>query len=246
MKKRNIRGLVVSLILVLVLTLGAGCALTPSVETSPPPSPPATENITPIDTEWSVTFPESQTPILPSIADVVDKVKPSVVAMTGTGTTFIGGYGHDQVLIKKMRERNGNVPTTTTSTSVIDAFNKMGIRKVSVAMPYLEDVSRAAVKFVEDSGFKVVTAKWLNKTGRAIQELSKETLYHLAREVDDPESEAVFISCTNLHTFEIIDKLECDLQKPVITSNQATIWNMLRLAGINDKIEGYGQLLSKY
>jgi maleate isomerase len=179
-------------------------------------------------------------------AEVISHIKPSVVAMTGTGTTFIGGYGHDQVLIKKMRERNGNVPTTTTSTSVIDALNKLGIKKVSVAMPYLEDVSRAAVKFVEDSGFKVVTAKWLNKTGKAIQELSKETLYHLAREVDDTESEAVFISCTNLHTFEIIDKLECDLQKPVITSNQATIWNMLRLAGINDKIEGYGQLLSRY
>lgn len=179
-------------------------------------------------------------------AEIISHIKPSVVAMTGTGTTFIGGYGHDQVLIKKMRERNGNVPTTTTSTSVIDALKKLGIKKLSIAMPYIEDVSRAAVKFVEDSGFKVVTAKWLNKSGRAIPELSKETLYHLALEVDEPESEAIFISCVNLHTFEIIDKLECDLQKPVITSNQATIWNMLRLAGINDKIEGYGQLLSRY
>jgi maleate isomerase len=50
----------------------------------------------------------------------------------------------------------------------------------------------------------------------------------------------------NLHTFEVIDRLEYDLQKPVITSNQATIWNMLRMAGVNDRIEGYGQLLSKY
>jgi maleate isomerase len=138
------------------------------------------------------------------------------------------------------------VPTTTTTTSVIDAFNKLGIRKVSIAMPYIEEVARAAVKFVEDSGVKVVDAKWLNKTGRGYAEISKETLYHLAKEVDKPESEAVFISCVNLHTFEIIDKLERDLQKPVITSNQATIWNMLRLAGVNDKIEGYGQLLSRY
>jgi maleate cis-trans isomerase len=179
-------------------------------------------------------------------AEVISHVRPSVVAMTGTGTTFISGYGHDQILIKKMKERNGNVPTTTTSTSVIDAFNKLGIRKVSIAMPYLEDVARAAMKIVEDNGIKVVDAKWLNKTGRAILELPKEVLYHLAREVDKPGSEAIFISCTNLHTFEIIDKLERDLQKPVITSNQATIWNMLRLAKINDRIEGYGQLLSKY
>jgi len=92
----------------------------------------------------------------------------------------------------------------------------------------------------------VLNAKCLNKAGMAIAEVSKETLYHLAKEVDHPESEAVFISCTNLHTIEIIEKLENDLQKPVITSNQATMWNMLRMAGVNDKIEGYGQLLSKY
>jgi maleate cis-trans isomerase len=63
-------------------------------------------------------------------------------------------------------------------------------------------------------------------------------------EVDDPESDALFISCTALHTFGLIEKLEKDLKKPVITSNQATIWNVLRLAGIKDKINGYGQLLS--
>ena len=182
-------------------------------------------------------------------AALICDIRPAVVAMTGTGVTFIDGYGHDQRLIKKMMERNGNLPTTTTSTSVIAviaAMNKMGIRKVSIAMPYVEAVARAAVKFVEDSGIQVLNAKWLNKSGFDIAEVTPETVYHLAREVDRPESEAVFISCTNLHTFEVIDKLEHDLQKPIITSNQATVWNMLRMAGVNDKIEGYGQLLSKY
>ena len=142
--------------------------------------------------------------------------------------------------------RNGNLPTTTTSTSVIAALNKMGIRKVSIAMPYVEAVARAAVKFVEDSGIQVLNAKWLNKSGFDIAEVTPETVYLLTREVDRPESEAVLISCTNLHTFEVIDKLEHDLQKPIITSNQATVWNMLRMAGVSDKVEGYGQLLSKY
>jgi maleate isomerase len=179
-------------------------------------------------------------------SELITHVHPSVVAMTGTGVSFIGGYGYDQMLIEKMRERNGNLPTTTTSTSVIDAFHRLGIRKVSIAMPYIEEVSKAAVKFVEDNGIQVLNAKWLNKRGFEIPMISQETVYHLAREVDKPESEALFISCTSLHTFELIEKLEYDLKKPVITSNQATIWNMLRLAGINDKIDGYGQLLSRY
>lgn len=179
-------------------------------------------------------------------SELISDVHPSVVAMTGTGVSFIGGYRYDQMLIEKMREVNGNLPTTTTSTSVIDAFHKLGIEKVSIAMPYIEEVSRAAVKFVEDNGIQVLNAKWLNKSGFDIPVISKETLFHLAMEVDKPESEALFISCTNLHTFELIEELESNLKKPVITSNQATIWNMLRLAGIKDKIVGYGQLLSNY
>lgn len=179
-------------------------------------------------------------------SEIISHVNPSAVAMTGTGVSFIGGYGYDQMLIKKMKERNGNLPTTTTSSSVIDAFKKLGIMKVSIAMPYHEEVSRTAVKFVEDNGIKVIKSKWLNKSGFDIAQVSKETLYNLVREVNEPESEAIFISCTNLHTIEIIEKLEHDFQKPVITSNQATMWNLLRLAKVNDKIEGYGQLLSKY
>jgi len=82
MKRINIRNLALSLILILSLTLGAGCTLLPDVETSPSPSPPTTENATPIDTEWTAPTTEGQATILPNIADVVAKVKPSVVVIT--------------------------------------------------------------------------------------------------------------------------------------------------------------------
>jgi len=180
--------------------------------------------------------------LISEAAEMITHVRPAAVVMAGTGVSFIGGYGYDQMLIKKMKERNGNLPTTTTSTSVIEAFKKLGIKKVSMAMPYVEPVAKAAVSFVQDNGVEVLNAKWLNKGDMAIAEISSETLYRLAREVDVPESEALFISCVNLHSIQIIERLETDLKKPVITSNQATMWHMLRLANINDKIEGYGQL----
>jgi len=62
--------------------------------------------------------------------------------------------------------------------------------------------------------------------------------------VNIPEADAVFISCTSVRTFEIIAPLERDLGKPVISSNQATIWHALRKTGIRDTIEGYGRLLT--
>jgi maleate isomerase len=176
-------------------------------------------------------------------AEIITHVSPSAVVMTGTAISFIGGYGYDQMLIKKMKERNGNLPTTTTSTSVIDAFRKLRITKVSVASPYVEELAMQTNKFVEDSGVKVLNAGWLNKTAVEIPSVSKEAIYHLAMEVDHPESEAVFISCVNLDTVELIETLERNLHKPVITSNQATVWNVLRLANINDEIHGFGQLM---
>jgi maleate isomerase len=178
-------------------------------------------------------------------SELITHVHPSVVVMAGTGVSFIGGYGYDQLLIQKMKERNGNLPTTTTSTAVIAAFESLGVKKVSVAMPYIEEVARAAVKFVEDNGTEVANARWLNKSGFDISQIPEEELYQLAVETDTPESEALFISCTALHTFGLIEKLEKDLKKPVITSNQATIWQALRLAGIEDKISGYGRLLAE-
>jgi maleate isomerase len=165
------------------------------------------------------------------------------MAMTGTGVSFAGGYGYDQKMIEKMKKINGNLPTTTTSSSVIDALHRLGVEKISMAMPYIEEVALAAVKFVEESGIRVLKKKWL---GESPAYVSREKVYGLAKEVDMSESEAIFLPCTGWHTIDVIEKLEGDLQKPVISSNQATMWNLLRLANINDKIQGYGQLLSKY
>ncbi|MGE3646610.1 MAG: hypothetical protein AB7F96_22410 [Beijerinckiaceae bacterium] len=114
--------------------------------------------------------------------------------MGGTGTSFIGGVGYDQTLIEKMQTANGNIPVTTTVTSVIAALKASGVKKISVATPYIEEQSLIFVKFLEESGFQVVRAKWLEQTVPN-SELSREKVYRLACEVDDPDSEAIFISC---------------------------------------------------
>ena len=170
-------------------------------------------------------------------------VHPKAIAMAGTGVSFAGGYGYDQQMIQQMKEINDNLPTTTTSSSVIDAFNELGVKKVSMAMPYNEEVALAAVRFVEESGIEVPKKKWLAQSPATVP---YDAVYSLALEVDDPKSDAIFLPCIGWHTIKVVEKLERALQKSVISSNQATMWNLLRLAKINDKIEGYGQILSKY
>jgi maleate isomerase len=185
--------------------------------------------------------------LVPDAAELISHTRPSAVAMCCTGGSFAGGYGYDQKLIQKMKERNGNVPTTTSSTAMIEAFNKLGVKKVSLAVPYLEEVAMAEKKFVEDNGIRVLDIKWLDlEDAIEIASVPREAVYQLASAANKPESEAIFLSCIALHTIDVIEKLEYDLGKPVVSSNQATMWHLLRLANVNEKVEGYGQLLSKY
>jgi len=185
--------------------------------------------------------------VVPDAAELISHAGLAAVAMCCTGGSFAGGYGYDKMLIQKMQDRNGNLPTTTTSTAMIDAFNELGIKKVSMAVPYLEEVAMTEKKFIEDHGIQVLNIEWLSVPD-ALEDaaISSETVYNLAKEVDEAESDAILISCVALHTIEIIEALECDLKKPVITSNQVTMWKLLRLANVNERTEGFGRLLSEH
>jgi len=146
------------------------------------------------------------------------------------------------MLIQKMKERNGNIPTTTASTAALDALKALGAKRISLATPYPEELAKLQEEFLRGNGVEVLRTMWMSKRTMPASEVSAETAYSLAVESNEVESQAIFISCVALHTIELIEKLEEDLKKPVITSSQATMWRLLRLAKVNAKIKGYGQL----
>jgi maleate isomerase len=142
-----------------------------------------------------------------------------------------------------MKKRNGSIPTTTASTAAVDALNALGAKKISLATPYPEKLMRLQETFLRGNGFEVLNSTWITERTGLSSEIGVERVYALATEANVAESDALFISCVTLHTVELIQTLEQDLKKPVITSSQATMWKLLRLAGVNSKIEGYGRLL---
>jgi maleate isomerase len=85
-------------------------------------------------------------------------VRPSLIVMTGTATSFIGGKGYDGELIDLIELAGGGIPATTTSTSVIAALRQLGVKRVSLATPYVEEVSRKAVEFIEAHEIEVVAS----------------------------------------------------------------------------------------
>ena len=177
---------------------------------------------------------------------IITHVRPSLIVMTGTATSFFGGVGYDAELIQLMNQASGGRPATTTSTSVIGALKRLGVKKISLAAPYVEGAARKAAEFIEGHGITVVASKWLGKAGPDIPSTLEQEIYRLVQHVDNSESDAVFISCTDFNVLGMTWRLEADLGKPVVTSNQATLWHALRLIGVSDKINGYGVLFSDH
>lgn len=141
-----------------------------------------------------------------------------------------------------MKANNGGIPTTTASTASVDALRALGVSKISLATPYPEALTRVQEDFLRVNGFEVLNSTWIREKTGLSSEIGPDRVYGLALEANRKESEAVFISCVTLHTVKLIQALEEDLMKPVITSSQVTMWRLLRLAGVNAKLKGFGQL----
>lgn len=139
-------------------------------------------------------------------------------------------------------------PALVTAGTVVDALRALGVRRVVMCTPYVEFVNCREVEFLAENGISVTRYLGLEMGNdqverRNIGHVPPEAIFRMAWEIDSPEAEAIFISCANLATLEVIQALEDALGKPVVTSNTACFWACLRTLGINSSIAGYGRLL---
>lgn len=187
-------------------------------------------------------------------ASMIMAVNPGVIVVGCTSGSFIKGLGYDQKLIKKIHGLT-QAKAITTSTAVIEALKLLKVTKVAVATPYTEEVNEKEREFIEAHGIRVTRIKGLgySKPVKAyplasqpvsgIGLLEPSVAYNLAQDVDTPEADGIFISCTNFRTVEIIEALEKNMGKPVVTSNQASMAMALRVMGIKERVIGFGSLL---
>ncbi len=164
------------------------------------------------------------------------------IAFGCTSGSFVNGIGYDQQLIKHM-ENIANIPCTTTATAVVKAMKSLHIENIAIATPYTKEVNELAKQYFTDSGFHIPNMTGLgHDNDYAISALDSHTIYEMAIDADTEEADALFLSCTGLSATHLIEILEEDLQKPVITSNQATFWHALRQSRIASPLKGFGQL----
>jgi arylmalonate decarboxylase len=136
-------------------------------------------------------------------------------------------------------------PVVATSVAMTEALRHLGISRLGLATPYPEDVTEAERRFLNQSGFEVVSCACLGRSGAGIRPTTAEEIMTLVHSVDRKEAQAIFVSCTDLRALEIVDRLERELGKPMLTSNQVTFWGILRALKISAPLRGFGRLLDE-
>ncbi|NIR28207.1 MAG: arylmalonate decarboxylase [Gammaproteobacteria bacterium] len=179
-----------------------------------------------------------------TLADAASVIIPEagvdVVCYACTSGSIV--LGEDRVI----RELNRGAPkakATTLVTGVVEALRVLNTRRIVVGTPYLDEINALERDFLQAKDFEVLAIEGLNiRHDSDMVRVPPDYLVEFAKELDRPDADAIFLSCGALRTLQVVETIEHARGKPVIASNQAMMWHCLRLAGIEDRLSGYGAL----
>jgi maleate isomerase len=169
----------------------------------------------------------------------VQAVSPMVTAYACTSGSFVGGVAGEATLVAAMIDA-GAPAAVTTSGALLAALRHLDLTRIVTATPYTIDLTAGLSIFLAEAGVEVVAAAGLGLISD-IWTVPYDVTAGLVRDTDTDAAQAVFISCTNLPTYDMIAALESELGKPVLTANQVTMWSALSVIG--RKAVGPGQRL---
>lgn len=167
-----------------------------------------------------------------------------VLCYNCTAGSFVIG---EETIKAKITAGRPRIRATTLLSGVAAALAALRVKRISVATAYTADINELEAAYFRENGYEVVSMEGLGLlTDADMNRVSPDYLAAFARSVDRAEGDALFLSCGALRSTEIIGRLEAELGKPVIGSNQASMWNCLRLAGIKDQTDGFGRLFREH
>ncbi|MGW1496461.1 maleate cis-trans isomerase family protein [Streptomyces sp. NPDC002402] len=157
--------------------------------------------------------------------------EPEVVAYACTSGSFVGGLAGERAMCEAMTAE-GEVPSLTTSGALLEALDELGAGRIALVTPYTESVTEALEEYLGEAGATVTGRAFLGLT-RHIWKVPYRSVVDMARQAVVGAADALFISCTNLPTYDAIPQLEAELRMPVLSANQVTMWSALRRIGVH-------------
>ena len=167
-----------------------------------------------------------------------------------TGELFLSfkGPGSDLEILDLVKQITA-VPASTVLTAVVRGCRALDLKRVVMASPFPENQDERLVKFLAHYDIEVVAFRGLGcPNADVIWELPPSSGYELASSLlrEHPDVDGVYLPCNKWRTISVIERIEQDNQKPVVTNTQAWVWEALRLMNMGKPIAGYGRLLSEF
>ena len=186
----------------------------------------------------------------------LERLEEATVDLAETGAEFIIlggsplftrlGHGSDREIAARLEAKVG-VPVAAGMTCEVEALKHMGIKKVVVATPYPDQLTKRVADFLTASGFEVLRAEGLGiELNSALGDQPEHAAYKIARKVyfSAPEADGIFLPCNRWPTAGVISLLEQETGKPALSSSLCNIWYALHRLRIRQEISGYGKLLA--
>ena len=154
-----------------------------------------------------------------------------VVAFHCTANSMEGGKDGEQQILATL-SRAGAPHATTTITAIQRAFDALGAKRIVLITPYSASTTEHEAEFLRQAGYDVLSAQGFALAGSdAYCAMPPQFWRDRSVEAARPDADAYLVSCANISVFGVIRELEARLERPVVTSNQAVIWDTLRLIG---------------
>lgn len=183
--------------------------------------------------------------MLPQLSETASLILPGesldAICYSCTAATVVMG---DAAVAEAVHQAKPGVPLVTPVSAARAAFEALGVTRIAVLTPYTTTVTAELIAYFRAHGLGVVDAACLGlEDDREMARVDRSSIISAAQQVATIEAEALFISCTALRAAGVAQEIEAAIERPVVTSNQASIWYALRCAGVADAISGYGRLL---
>lgn len=187
-----------------------------------------------------------------AVGDSLTEMAVDVVAYGCAETSFDAGQQNRERLSTLIGEAC-SVPVVTATGAMLMALSELEVWRVALVTPYQPKSGVLLERTLRNDGLDVVSSlhrdfREGSRDPREWYETNRQpatTVYQMARMADVDDADALLLSATNFSTLSVLDQLERDQGKPVVSTNQSILWWCLRELGIKDPVSGFGTLLRR-
>jgi len=190
-------------------------------------------------------FSPSRDEDIDSQSQLLGTAKVELVILAQTSASLFA-EDYDEVVTKRMSAGAG-VPALTSAQAIGRAVRALGARRIAVVSPYSGEVNARAARYFKDKhGLETVALEGFGATDAyAIGQLGPQHAREAFARIDRPEIEVFVVPGGNFPTMSSIASWEREFGKPVVTTNQASLWAMLRAFDGADRLPAFGRLLAE-